>query len=169
MARGASWDPALERRVHSAISAEAKAIGANVLLSPCINLVRHPGWGRCHETYGEDTCHLTRFAVAATQGIQEHVMAQVKHFALNNIEEDRYTINAAIDERTLREVYLPHFHATVAEGNAASFLSAYNKVNGQYCRRGEQWPRHGDGIVGALRQTAAEGRPGWRGRREDHR
>ncbi len=133
MARGASWDPDLERRVHAAIGREARAVGANVLLSPCINLLRHPGWGRAQETYGEDPCHLSRMAAAAVRGIQEeHVMAQPKHFALNSIERDRFHVDVLVGERTLREVYLPHFEAAVGEAGAASVMSAYNKVNGQY-------------------------------------
>lgn len=133
MARGASWDVELERRVHAAIGAETKAIGANILYSPTINLVRHPGGGRSQESYGEDPHHVGRLAVAAVQGVQQHVMAQVKHFACNNIEQDRFHIDVRIDERTLRELYLPHFHAAIIEGGAASVMSAYNKVNGQYC------------------------------------
>ncbi|MGH7812816.1 MAG: beta-glucosidase [Candidatus Binataceae bacterium] len=133
MARGASWDVDLECRVHEAIGAEAAAVGANVLLAPCINLLRHPGWGRAQETYGEDTHHLTRMAVAAVAGAQRHVMAQPKHFALNSIERDRFRVDAQADERTMREIYLPAFEAAVKEGKAASIMSAYNRVNGQYC------------------------------------
>jgi beta-glucosidase len=132
MARGASWDVDLEDRVGEAIGAEVKAIGGNVVLGPTINLVRHPGWGRSQETYGEDPYHLGRLGVASVNGSQRHVMTQVKHFALNSIEEDRGSINVLVDERTLREVYLPHFKATVLESCAASIMSSYNKVNGQY-------------------------------------
>jgi beta-glucosidase len=132
MARGASWDVALERRVHAAIGAEAKAIGANVLLSPTVNMLRHPGWGRAQETYGEDTFHLSAMSVAAVQGIQEHVMAQIKHYALNSIEVDRFNVNVLIDERSLREIYLPPYRAAIDNASVASVMSAYNKVNGQY-------------------------------------
>ena len=132
MARGASWDVDLERRVHAAIAAEAKEIGANVLLSPTVNMLRHPGWGRAQETYGEDTYHLSAMSVAAVQGIQEHVMAQIKHFALNSIEVDRFNVNISIDERSLREIYLPPYRAAIDQTNVASVMSAYNKVNGQY-------------------------------------
>ena len=132
MARGASWNVDLEERVGEALGAELKAIGGNVLLAPTINLLRHPGWGRAQETYGEDPYHLSRFAVASVKGIQQHVMAQVKHYALNSIEDDRGNIDVIASERTLREVYLPHFKAAVEESCAASVMSSYNRVNGQY-------------------------------------
>ena len=137
IARGASWDRDLERRVHSAIGAEARALGANVLLSPCINLIRHPAFGRAQETYGEDPFHLSEFAVAAVEGIQEQVMAQVKHFALNSVEEDRFQIDMQVDARTLHEMYLPHFEAAVKRANAASVMTSYNRVNGQYAGENE--------------------------------
>ena len=132
VARGASWNVELEERVGEALGAELEAAGGNVLLGPTINLLRHPGWGRSQETYGEDPYHLARMGVASVRGIQQHVMAQVKHFALNSIEDDRGNIDILVDERTLREVYLPHFRAVVQEGCAASIMSSYNKVNGEY-------------------------------------
>ena len=137
MARGASWNPALEERIGEAIGAELAAAGGNVLLGPTINLLRHPGWGRAQETYGEDPHHLARLAVASIHGIQRHVMAQVKHFALNSIEDDRGVIDVIVTERTLREVYLPHFKAAVLEGGVASVMSSYNRVNGQYMGENE--------------------------------
>jgi beta-glucosidase len=137
IARGASWDRDLERRVHSAIGAEARALGANVLLSPCINLIRHPAFGRAQETYGEDPFHLSEFAVAAVEGAQKHVMAQIKHFALNSVEEDRFEIDMQVDARTLHEMYLPHFEAAVKKANAASAMTSYNRVNGQYAGENE--------------------------------
>jgi len=133
MARGASWDPELERRVGEAIGAEARAKGASVLLAPTINLLRHPGWGRAQETYGEDTHHLSRFAVAFVEGAQQHVIASAKHFALNSIEDTRFTVNVTTDERTLREIYLPQFRAAVQEAHVGSVMSAYNRVDGAYC------------------------------------
>jgi beta-glucosidase len=133
MARGATWDPGLEERVGEAIGAEVRARGASVLLAPTINLLRHPRWGRSQETYGEDPLHLGKMGVGFIRGAQEHVIASPKHFALNSIEDTRFDANVTVDERTLREIYLPHFRAAVQEGHAGSVMSAYNKVNGFYC------------------------------------
>ncbi len=132
MARGATWDPELEHQVADAIGVEARVQGANLFAGVCINLLRHPAWGRAQETYGEDPVHLTAMGVAAVEGVQRHVMACVKHFACNSIEDSRFKLDVQIDERTLHELYLPHFKAC-ADAGAASFMSAYNKVNGQWC------------------------------------
>lgn len=132
MARGATWDPALEERVGEAIGSEVRAKGGSVLLAPTINLLRHPRWGRAQETYGEDPLHLGTMGVAFIRGAQRHVVASAKHFALNSIEDTRFTVNVSADERTLREVYLPHFRMAVEEGHVGSVMSAYNKVNGFY-------------------------------------
>ena len=137
IARGATFDPALERRVGEAIGAEAKAKGANVILAPVVNVLRHPGWGRAQETYGEDPHHLGRMGVAFVEGAEQHVLASVKHFALNSIEDSRFEVNVTVDEKTLREVYLPAFKDVVDAG-VGSVMSAYNKVNGVYC--GENRP-----------------------------
>jgi beta-glucosidase len=132
MARGASWDTALEERVGNAMGIEARSQGANIMGSVCINLLRHPAWGRSQETYGEDPWHLGEMGAALVRGIQRHAMACVKHFAANSIENSRFRVDIRIDERTLREIYLAHFKRCVDEG-AASIMSAYNKVNGHYC------------------------------------
>ena len=132
MCRGATWDGELEERVGEIIGYEGRALGANVLLTPCINLLWHPSWGRAQETYGEDQHHLGVMGAAHTIGIQKHVMACPKHFAVNNIEESRFFLDARMDERTLREVYLPHFKKCVDAG-AASIMSAYNDLNGELC------------------------------------
>ncbi len=137
MARGASWDPDLERRVGEVMGRELRAIGGNVLLAPTINILRHPSWGRAQETYGEDVHHLSRMGVAFVQGVQEYALANVKHYAANNIENTRFQVDVNVDERTLREIYIPHFRATVHEGNAASVMTAYNLVNGAYCAENE--------------------------------
>ncbi len=131
-ARGASWDPDLEERIGNAMGYEARALGANMLLTPCINVVRHPSFGRAQETFGEDTYHLGIMGAAQVRGIQNHVMACPKHYACNNVDESRMFVNAVVDERTLREVYLPHFKTCVDAG-AASVMSAYNDVNGELC------------------------------------
>lgn len=133
MARGASWDVDLERRINAAIAREMRANKVNYAATPCINLLRHPAWGRAQETYGEDPWLLGEFGVAAVQGIEsQNVMACPKHFALNSLENSRFVVDVQLDERTLREVYLPHFKKTVQEGKPASVMSAYNKVRGSY-------------------------------------
>jgi beta-glucosidase len=132
MARGASWDPELEERIGDAIGVELRAQGANLFGGVCINLLRHPAWGRAQETYGEDPHHLGEMGAALVRGVQRHAMACVKHFALNSIENARFKVDVRVAERALREVYLPHFERCVKEG-AASVMSAYNKVNGEFC------------------------------------
>jgi beta-glucosidase len=133
MARAASWDRSLEERVGDAAAKEMRAQGANMWLAPCLNLLRHPLWGRAQETYGEDPYLLGEMAAALVEGSQRHnVMACAKHFALNSIEETRDFVDVRVEERTLREVYLPHFKRVVDAG-VASVMSAYNKVNGDYC------------------------------------
>jgi beta-glucosidase len=131
-ARGATFDTDLERRVGRAMGEEARARQANVLLAPTINLLRQPQWGRAQETYGEDTFHGGAMGAAFIRGVQEHVIASAKHFALNTIENTRFNVDVTVDERTLREVYLPHFKRAVDAG-VGSVMSAYNKVNGEYC------------------------------------
>ncbi|HSN83034.1 MAG TPA: glycoside hydrolase family 3 C-terminal domain-containing protein [Polyangiales bacterium] len=138
MARGATWDPDVERRVGEAMGRELKAVGGNLLLAPTINILRHPSWGRSQETYGEDVHHLSRMGVAFVEGLQQYVLANPKHYAANSIEDTRFEVNVTVDERTLREIYLPHFRAAVLEGGAASVMSAYNSVNGQFCGENEQ-------------------------------
>jgi beta-glucosidase len=133
MARGASWDRALQRRVAEVVAKEIRAQGGNFWGGACINLLRHPSWGRAQETLGEDPYLLGELAVAEVEVVQAHnVMGCAKHFALNSIDETRMTVDARVDERTLREVYLPHFKR-LADAGVASFMSAYNKVNGDYC------------------------------------
>jgi beta-glucosidase len=133
IARGATWDPDLEERVGEAIGSEARAKGASVLLAPTINIVRHPRGGRTQESYGEDTFHLGKMTVGFVKGVQQHVLASAKHFAANSIENTRLNVDVTVDERSLREVYLPHFRMAVEEGHVASVMSAYNLVNGLYC------------------------------------
>ncbi len=132
MARGATWDPSLEARVGDVIGVEARAGGANLIGSVCINVLRHPAWGRAQETFGEDPLTIGAMGASLTRGIQRHVMACVKHFACNSIEDSRYYVDVEVDERTLHEVYLPHFKECVDAG-AASVMSAYNRVNGEHC------------------------------------
>ena len=133
MARGASFDPALERRVGDVIGKEARAQGANYFGGVCINLLRHPSWGRSQETYGEDPFHIGEMGQALTESVQEHnVIACIKHYAVNNIENSRFWVNVKADERTMREVYLPHFKKSIDSG-AASVMGAYNLYEGDQC------------------------------------
>jgi beta-glucosidase len=133
IARAASWDVDLQRRVGDVIGKEARAQGANWWGGLCINLVRHPSMGRAEETFGEDPWLMGEMAVATLEAVQRHnVMACAKHFALNSVETARFKISVDIDERTLREVYLPQFRKVV-EHDVASFMSAYNKVRGEWC------------------------------------
>lgn len=131
--RGAAWDPALEERVGAAMGRELASAGANVLLAPTINLVSHPRWGRSQETYSEDTHHMGAMGVAFIRGVQsEGVMASAKHYAANNIDDTRHEVDVQIDERTLREVYLPQFRRAVRDAQVASVMSAYNSINGDW-------------------------------------
>lgn len=132
MARGATWDPELEERVGAAMGAELAAGGANITGAVCVNLLRHPAWGRAQETYGEDPHHVGEMGAALTRGLQRHVLACVKHFALNSMENARFKVDVQVDQVALHEVYLPHFRRIVDEG-AASVMSAYNRVNGEWC------------------------------------
>ncbi len=132
MARGATFDPELEERIGDAIGVEARVQGANLFAGVCVNLLRHPAWGRAQETYGEDSHLLGEMGAALVRGSQRHVMACVKHFACNSIENARFKVDVRIDEADLRDLYLPHFRRCVDAG-VASVMSAYNKVNGEWC------------------------------------
>src|SRR5512137_328231 len=96
MARGASWDIDLEERIGDAMGVEASSLGANFMGSVCINLLRHPAWGRAQETYGEDPWHLGEMGAALVRGIQRHAMACVKHFALNSMENARFKVDVQV-------------------------------------------------------------------------
>lgn len=136
MARGATWDPALEERVGEAIGAEVRAQGGNFYGGVCINLPRHPAWGRVQETYGDDPLHLGEFGAALARGARTHVMACAKHYALNSMENARFRVDVRIDEGALHEVYLPHFKRVADEG-VAGIMSAYNSVNGAWAGQNE--------------------------------
>jgi beta-glucosidase len=111
---------------------ELRSQGADLFGGVCVNVLRHPAWGRAQETYGEDPYHLGVMGAALVRGVQRHAMACVKHFACNSIENSRMKVDVQIDERTLREVFLPAFRACVDAG-AAVVMTAYNRVNGEWC------------------------------------
>ena len=131
IARAATWDVDVERRVAAAIGAEARVHGANFWGGLCINVAPFPGWGRAQESYGEDPLLLSEMGSAATEGARPWVITSVKHFALNSMEEARFQVDVRVPEDVLHERYLPHFRRTI-EAGVDSVMSAYNSVNGQW-------------------------------------
>ena len=131
MARGATWDVALEERIGEVIGAEGRVQGANFFGGVCINLPRHPAWGRVQETYGEDPVLLGELGAALARGAGRHLMSCVKHYALNSMENARFSVDVQVDEGTLHEFYLPHFRRVI-EAGASAVMSAYNSVNGEW-------------------------------------
>src|ERR1019366_2606753 len=132
-ALGSSWDPDLARAVGAALGVEARAQGIAVVLGPGINIKRSPLCGRNFEYLSEDPHLAGRLAAAMVEGLQsQQVGASVKHFAANNQETDRMRVSADIDERTLREIYLPAFEHVVTTAQPWTVMCSYNKVNGEY-------------------------------------
>jgi len=116
------------------IGKEALDLHDTLLEGPDINIARVPQNGRTFEAFGEDPFLVGRLSVAEIHGIQSQgEIANVKHYAANNQETDRFGINEIIDERALREIYLPAFEASIKEGHSASIMSAYPRVNGHFC------------------------------------
>jgi beta-glucosidase len=129
----ATWNPDLIYQVGQALGQEAKGKGRNTLLGPCVNIHRAPMTGRNFESFGEDPFLAGRIAASYVRGVQsEKVIATTKHFACNNQEFERNSIDARVDERTLHEIYLPAFRAAVQEGGTWAIMSSYNRLNGHY-------------------------------------
>lgn len=128
----AAFDPGLARRYGQVIGREGRALGQDVLLSPMVNLIRTPYAGRNFETFSEDPLLSADLVAEEIKGIQsEGLIATVKHYAMNNQEKDRDSIDVRVDEQTLNEVELRAFEAAVGAG-ARAVMGAYNKVNGTY-------------------------------------
>ncbi len=127
--RGATFDVDLEYKIGQAMGDELVAAGGTMLLAPTVNILRHPAWGRAQETYGEDSFLLGRLGSAYTVGVQEYVPACVKHYAANNVEKDRSTVIAKMDEQTLQEVYARHFGMIIQDAGVACVMAAYNLVD----------------------------------------
>ena len=128
-----SWDPSLGEEIGAALGEEAVAQNVDVLLGPGLNMKRSPLCGRNFEYFSEDPILAGKMAAAYVRGIQsKHVYSCPKHFAVNSREYRRMAMNAVVDERTLREIYLTAFEIAVKEGGAKTIMSAYNEVNGQY-------------------------------------
>ena len=133
IALAASWDTELVRQFGTVMGKDARARGVHFILAPGMNIYRSPMNGRNFEYFGEDPFLASRMAVAVIEGIQgQHVIATAKHFAGNNSEFARMTLSSDIDERTLREIYLPAFEASVKEAKVGAVMDAYNLVNGVY-------------------------------------
>ena len=134
IALASTWDVALAKRYGVIIGKEGKDLDEDLLESPDINIARVPQNGRTFEAFGEDPWLVSRLSIAEIQGIQsQNIIANVKHYAANNQENNRSKVNVIVDERTLHEIYLPAFEASIKEGNVASLMGAYNKVGGLYC------------------------------------
>lgn len=128
-----SWDESLGEELGRALGEEAASQGVNVLLGPGLNIKRSPLCGRNFEYFSEDPYLAGKMAASYVKGIQsEGVYACPKHFAVNSQELRRMAMNAVVDERTLREIYLTGFEIAVKEGGAKAIMSSYNEVNGEY-------------------------------------
>jgi beta-glucosidase len=129
----ASWNTELIERVGAALGKETHAMGCDVLLGPCVNIVRHPLAGRNFEAYSEDPYLAGRIGTAWVKGVQsEGVGASLKHFACNNQEIERGRGNSVVDERSLREIYLAQFETVVKEADPWTVMCSYNRINGDY-------------------------------------
>lgn len=129
----ATWDPELANRVGTAIGHDARQRGVHILLGPGVNIYRAPMAGRNFEYYGEDPFLAAHITVGYIRGVQaQGVIATVKHFAANNEEYDRHNVSSDLDERTLREIYLPAFEAAVRDADVGAVMDSYNLINGEH-------------------------------------
>jgi beta-glucosidase len=151
----ATWDPAIAEREGVALGRDARCRGDHVLLGPGVNICRAPMNGRDFEYLGEDPLLAARMDVGYIRGVQSQgVSACVKHYAANNEEVDRMTVNAVVSERALQEIYLPAFEAAIRDGHCHTIMAAYNRINGDYATANhylettvlrDQW--HFDGLA----------------------
>jgi beta-glucosidase len=129
----ATWNPRLAERVGTEIGRDARAKGVHFLLGPGVNIYRSPTNGRNFEYLGEDPFLASRMVVGYIRGVQSQgVSATVKHFAANNSEFDRHNTDSIVDERSLREIYLPAFEAAVKEARVGAMMDSYNLLNGEH-------------------------------------
>ena len=133
-ALAATWSEEMAYKYGTGMGSEARLRGKDVILGPAINIQRLPVGGRSYEYLSEDPFLSARLTVGYTKGAQDEGTAVcLKHYAVNNQELNRGSVNAIVDERTLREIYLKPFEAGVVEGGAMAVMTAYNRVNGTYC------------------------------------
>src|SRR5229473_8036911 len=139
IALAATWNPALAERVGTEIGRDARAKGVHFLLGPGVNIYRAPMNGRNFEYFGEDPFLASRIAVGYIKGVQDQgVSATIKHFTGNNSEFDRHNTDSIIDERSIREVYLPAFEAAVKEAHVGAIMDSYNLTNGEHVTQNGQ-------------------------------
>ena len=137
-ALAATWSEELAYKYGTGMGKEARLRGKDVILGPAVNIQRLPVGGRTYEYLSEDPILSAALALEYTKGVQDQGTAVcIKHFAVNNQETNRGSVDAQIDERTLREIYLKPFERAIVEGGAMSVMPAYNKVNGDYCSENE--------------------------------
>ncbi len=137
-ALAATWSEELAYAYGKGMGIEARLRGKDVILGPAVNIQRLPVGGRTYEYLSEDPILSAALALRYTEGVQDQGTAVcIKHFAVNNQETNRASVDAQVDERTLREIYLKPFERAVVEGGAMSVMPAYNKVNGDYCSENE--------------------------------
>ena len=133
-ALAATWSEDLAYLYGTGMAREARLRGKDMILGPAINIQRIPTGGRTYEYLSEDPFLSSRLSVQYTKGVQDNGVAVcVKHFALNNQETNRGSVNVIVSPRAMREIYLPPFEAAIVEGNAFGVMSAYNKINGYWC------------------------------------
>ena len=133
-----SWDESLGEKIGAALGEEAVAQNVDVLLGPGLNMKRSPLCGRNFEYFSEDPILAGKMAASYVRGIQsKHVYSCPKHFAVNSREYRRMAMNAVVDERTLREIYLTAFEIAIKEGGAKCIMSSYNEVNGKYANEND--------------------------------
>jgi beta-glucosidase len=133
VAVGSSWDPSVASRIAAAIGREARMLGVDIVLGPGVNIKRSPLCGRNFEYFAEDPLLSGALGTSYVTAIQaEGVGCSVKHFAANNQETDRMRMSADVDQRTLREIYLPAFERIVKEAQPATLMCSYNKINGVF-------------------------------------
>ena len=137
-ALAATWSEDLAYEYGKGMGIEARLRGKDVILGPAVNIQRLPVGGRTYEYLSEDPILSAALSLGYTKGVQDQGTAVcIKHFAVNNQETNRGSVDAQVDERTLREIYLKPFERAIIEGGAMSVMPAYNKVNGDYCSENE--------------------------------
>ena len=137
-ALAATWSKDLAYLYGTGMGKEARLRGKDVILGPAVNIQRLPVGGRTYEYLSEDPILSAALSLGYTVGVQDQGTAVcIKHFAANNQETNRGSVDVIVDERTLREIYLKPFESAVVEGGAMSVMPAYNKVNGDYCSENE--------------------------------